>query len=59
MRDVLMYLRWGNWHFFILKWLVLQGDQKKQGNLLFLREIIQPNLPKFAYNLFRGRQVRI
>ena len=36
----------------------LQGD-KKQANPLFLREIIQPNLPKFAYNLVRGRRVRI
>ena len=32
---------------------------KKQANLLFLREILQPNLPKFACNLFRGRRVRI
>ena len=32
---------------------------KKQSNLLFLSEIIQPNLPKFAYNLFRERRARI
>ena len=38
---------------------ILQGDQKKHANWLFLGEIIQPNLPKFAYNLIRGQQVRI
>ena len=39
---------------------VLQGDKKKKhANWLFLGKIIQPNLPKFAYNLIRGRRVRI
>ena len=37
----------------------VQGDQKKHANWLFFREIVQPNLPKFAYNLIRGRRVRI
>ena len=37
----------------------LQGDKKKHANWLFLGEIIQPNLPKFAFNLIRGRRVRI
>ena len=32
---------------------------KKHANWLFFREIIQPNLPKFAYNLIHGRRVRI
>ena len=40
-------------------WYYLKGDQKKHANWLFLGEIIQPNLPKFAYNLDRGRRVRI
>ena len=37
----------------------IKGDQRKHANWLFLIEVIQPNLPKFAYNLFRGRRVRI
>ena len=35
----------------------IQGDEKI--TWLFLGEIIQPNLLKFAYNLIRGRWVRI
>ena len=37
----------------------LQGDKKNMPICFFSREIIQPNLAKFAYNLIRGRQVRI
>ena len=33
---------------------IYTGWQKKHANWLFLGEIIQPNLPKFAYNLIRG-----
>ena len=35
----------------------IQGDKKML--IDFLREIIQPNLTKFACNLIRGRQVLI
>ena len=41
------------------KFILVQGDQKKHPNWLFLGEIIQPNLPKFLYNLIRGRRARI
>ena len=47
-------------HWNVIKFAkILQGDQKKHANWLFFREIIQPNLPKFAYNLIRRRRVRI
>ena len=39
---------------------LLQGDKKNMPiGYLFFREIIQPNLPKFAYDLIRERRVRI
>ena len=37
----------------------IQVDNKKHANWLFLVEIIKPNLPKYAYNLIRGRRVGI
>ena len=39
--------------------ILVQGDNKKHANLLFFTEIMQSNLPKFAYNLIIERRVRI
>ena len=41
---------------FEFKFIKVQGDQKK---MPIFGEKIQPNLPKFAYNLIRGHRVRI
>ena len=40
---------------------LLSTGRKKACQLVIFREIIQPNLPKFAYNLIRlrGRRVQI
>ena len=50
---------WVYEHFIAQTFLFYRVTLKKHANWIFLREIIQLNLPKFAYNLFRGRRVRI
>ena len=52
-------MRFDELYIYVDKSFLLQGDQKKHANWLFLGEIIQPNLPKFAHNLIRGQRVRI